>query len=403
MADLSIGSVTVSNTVADRRIYSLRSYPAPNMSVISIVLIVVGIVGLVLGAEGLVRGAARLAARTGMSSVVIGLIVVAFGTSAPELAVSVGDVLRSRDTSGGPESTAGALAVGNVVGSNIANILLALGVAAAIGGSLVVARRIIRIDVPIMIGASVLVLFMSLDEQITRIEGLVLLGALVVYLVWTVTTARRTPDAVPDDLAEVVDVDTLDTIPVRVDVGYLVGGLLLLVASSQALVRGATDIATDLGVSDLVIGLTVVAVGTSLPEVATSVLAAIRGERDLAVGNAIGSNIFNLLAVLGVTASVAPDSIPFAQSTIQVDLPVMIVVAIACLPIFANGHVLKRWEGTLFFFLYGAYIAWLVLDAAENSFRDDYGTVMLFFVVPVLALTMVVVGLQSRAASKQLR
>ncbi len=372
------------------------------MSVISIVLIVVGIVGLVAGAEGLVRGAARLAARTGMSSVVIGLTVVAFGTSAPELAVSVGDVLRSNTGSIDPDSQPGSLAVGNVVGSNIANILLALGVAAAIGGSLVVARRIVRIDVPIMIGASVLVLFMALDEEIDRIEGFILVAALVVYLVWTVVAARRDPDAVPDDLAEVVDREALDTIPVRVDLGYLVGGLLLLVASSQALVRGATDIAAELGVSDLVIGLTVVAIGTSLPEVATSVLAALRGERDLAVGNAIGSNLFNLLAVLGVTASVAPGSIPIAESSIQVDLPVMIVVAVACLPIFANGHVLKRWEGSLFFALYGAYVAWLVLDAAENDFSDDYGKVMLFFVVPLLALTMIVVGVQSRTASKKL-
>ncbi len=364
------------------------------MSVTSIVLLVVGIIGLVIGAEGLVRGAARLAARTGMSSVVIGLTVVAFGTSAPELAVSIGDVLRGSDE-------AGALAVGNVVGSNIANILLALGLAAAIGGSLVVARRIVRIDVPIMIGASVLVLFMALDEEITRVEGFILVAALVVYLVWTVTAARRHSSSAPADLAAVVDPEALGEIPVRVDLGFLAGGLVLLVVGSQALVKGATDIATDLGVSDLVIGLTVVAIGTSLPEVATSVLAALRGERELAVGNAIGSNLFNLLAVLGLTASVAPNSIPIAQSTIQVDLPVMIVVAVACLPIFANGHVLKRWEGALFFLMYVAYIAWLILDAAKNSYRDDYSTAMLFFVVPALALTMVVIGVQGRAANKR--
>jgi len=217
------------------------------MSVLSIVLLVVGIAGLVIGAEGLVRGAARLAARTGMSSVVIGLTVVAFGTSAPELAVSIGDVLRGSGAEAGPDSQPGALAVGNVVGSNIANILLALGVSAAIGGSLVVARRIVRIDVPIMIGASVLVLVMALDEQIGRIEGFVLVGALVVYLVWTVTTARRRPETVPDELADVVDADTLHEIPVRVDVGYLLAGLVLLVIGSQALVAGATDIARDLG------------------------------------------------------------------------------------------------------------------------------------------------------------
>lgn len=362
------------------------------MSLLSIVLVAIGIVALVAGAEGLVRGAARLAARTGMSSVVIGLTVVAFGTSAPELAVSVGDVLRGSDE-------AGAIAVGNVVGSNIANILFALGISAAVGGSLVVAKRIVRIDVPIMIGASVLVLLMALDEQINRIEGFILVTALIIYLVWTVTAARREPDAVPDDIASVVDPDALAKVPVWADLGFLVGGLVLLVAGSQALVTGASDIAADLGVSDLLIGLTVVAIGTSLPEVATSVLAAIRGERDLAVGNAIGSNLFNLLAVLGLTASVAPNAIPIAESAIQVDFPVMIVVAVACLPIFANGHVLKRWEGTLFFVLYVAYIAYLVLDAADSSFSNDYSNVMLFFVVPLTALTLIVVGWRSRPSA----
>ncbi len=362
------------------------------MTAISIVLLLVGIVGLVAGAEGLVRGAARLAARTGMSSVVIGLTVVAFGTSAPELAVSVGDVLR-----GGDE--AGAIALGNVIGSNIANILLALGVSAAIGGSLVVAHRIIRIDIPIMIGASVLVLLMALDEKLSRVEGLILVGALAIYLVWTVTAARRQPGSV-SDIDSVVDPETLQNVSAWTDLGFLAGGLLLLVAGSQALVSAATDIATELGVSDLVIGLTVVAIGTSLPEVATSVLAALRGERDLAVGNAIGSNLFNLLAVLGVTASVAPNAIPIAQSAIQVDFPVMIVVAVACLPIFANGHVLMRWEGAMFFAFYVAYITWLILDASEHSIRDDYGNVMLFFVVPLTAVTLTVIGVQGRAASK---
>lgn len=363
------------------------------MTVTSLVFLVVGIAGLVVGAEGLVRGAARLAARTGMSSVVIGLTVVAFGTSAPELAVSVGDVARGSED-------AGALALGNVVGSNIANILLALGFSAAIGGSLVVAARIVRIDVPIMIGASILVLLMGLDEQIGRTEGFVLVGALVVYLTWTVIAARRQPESISSEIDDVVSPEALQQASPWIDVGFLLGGLVLLVAGSQALVGGATDIATDLGVSDLVIGLTVVAIGTSLPEVATSVLAALRGERDLAVGNAIGSNLFNLLAVLGITASIAPNPIPVALSALQVDIPVMIVVAVACLPIFVNGHVLRRWEGAMFFAFYVGYITWLILDASEHAIRDDYSNVMLFFVVPLTAITLTVIGLQGRNASK---
>ena len=361
------------------------------MGVGTIALLVVGLVALVLGAETLVKGAARLAARTGMSSVVIGLTVVAFGTSAPELAVSVGDALR-----GGDE--AGAIAIGNVVGSNIANILLVLGTAAAIGGSLFVAQRIVRLDVPIMIGASVLLLIFVLNERLGRIEGVILLVALVVYVTWTVIAATRgsAPEIVTE-YEEALDPEELARAPVLADLGFVVLGLALLVVGSQSLVSSASDIAAELGVSDLVIGLTVVAIGTSLPEVATSVLAAIRGQRDLAVGNAIGSNLFNLLAVLGVTALVSPNAIPVAASAVQVDIPVMVAVAVACLPIFANGHVLRRWEGIAFLVAYAAYLVWLVLDATEHGTRDTYGDVVLYFVMPVVAVTIATLWYRGRA------
>jgi cation:H+ antiporter len=360
------------------------------MSALTIVLLIAGVACLVLGAEALIRGAARLAARTGMSSVVIGLTVVAFGTSAPELAVSIGDVL------GGGED-AGSIAIGNVIGSNIANILLALGFAAAIGGSLMVAQRIVRLDVPIMIGASVLMLIFSLNEQIGRIEGAVLTVALVVYVTWTVVSATRgTAPTVVSEYDEAFDSEHLAARSAWSDLGFVAIGLVFLVAGSQALVGAASDIATSLGVSDLVIGLTVVAVGTSLPEVATSVLAAIRGHRDLAVGNAIGSNLFNLLAVLGITALIAPNPLPVAASAIQVDIPVMIVVAVACLPIFADGHVLNRWEGVVFLGFYAGYLTWLVLDASDNTLRDSYGDVVLFFVVPITTLTLALIAVRAR-------
>jgi cation:H+ antiporter len=360
------------------------------MSALTIVLLIAGVACLVLGAEALIRGAARLAARTGMSSVVIGLTVVAFGTSAPELAVSIGDVL------GGGED-AGSIAIGNVIGSNIANILLALGFAAALGGSLIVAQRIVRLDVPIMIGASVLMLIFSLNEQIGRTEGAVLTVALVVYVTWTVVSATRgTAPTVESEYDEAFDSEHLAARTVWSDLGFVAIGLVLLVAGSQALVGAASDIATSLGVSDLVIGLTVVAVGTSLPEVATSVLAAIRGHRDLAVGNAIGSNLFNLLAVLGITALIAPNPLPVATSAIQVDIPVMIAVAVACLPIFADGHVLNRWEGIVFLGFYAGYLTWLVLDASDNTLRDSYGDVVLFFVVPITTLTLALIAVRAQ-------
>ncbi len=361
------------------------------MGIGTIALLIAGLVALVAGAEALVRGAARLAARTGMSSVVIGLTVVAFGTSAPELAVSVGDSLR-----GGPE--AGSIAIGNVVGSNIANILLVLGTAAAVGGALFVAQRIVRLDVPIMIGASVLVLIFVLDESLSRVEGLVLLLALTVYLTWTVIAATRgsAPEIV-SEYDEALAPESLAEASVWSDIGFLILGLGLLVFGSQALVSSASDIAADLGVSDLVIGLTVVAIGTSLPEVATSVLAAIRGQRDLAVGNAIGSNLFNLLAVLGVTAVISPNAIPVAASAVQVDIPVMVAVAVACLPIFANGYVLNRWEGIAFLVAYAGYLTWLVLDATDHVSRDAYGDVAVFLVAPIVTVTIATLWYRGRS------
>ncbi len=363
------------------------------MSAATLLLLIVGLVALVVGAEGLVRGASRLAARTGMSSVVIGLTVVAFGTSAPELAVSVGDSIR-----GGEE--AGSIAIGNVIGSNIANILLVLGLAAAVGGSLFVAQRIVRLDVPIMIGISVLVLLFVLDEQLGRIEGVILVVLLICYISWTVIVATRgSAPAIVAEYDEALDPEKLAQSSVLVDLCYLVAGLALLVVGSQALVRSASDIAGALGVSDLVIGLTVVAIGTSLPEVATSVLAALRGERDLAVGNAIGSNLFNLMAVLGITAIVSPNALSVASSAVRIDIPVMVAVAVACLPVFANGHVLNRWEGVVFLVLYAGYIVWLVLDANDHGFRDAYGSAMVFFVIPVIAVTIMVMWARGRSAS----
>ena len=355
------------------------------MSALTVVGLVVGIAGLVAGAEVLVRGASRIAARTGMSNVVIGLTVVAFGTSAPELAVSVGDAVR------GSES-AGEIAIGNVVGSNIANILLALGVAAVFGGALVVANRIVRIDVPLMIAVSVLLWLLVLDEQLGRWEGILLTILLVVYVTWTVWAARRgAVEVQPTELDDEFTEEALRRHSVGGDLGLVGLGLLLLVVGSQMLVAAASDIAAEFGVSDLVIGLTVVAIGTSLPEVATSVVAAVRGQRDLAVGNAVGSNLFNILAVLGITATVSPSALPVAPSVIQVDIPVMVAVAFACLPIFASGHQLRRWEGGLFVALYAAYVAWLVLDASEHNIRDSYRGVMLFFVLPIVVVTVSVI------------
>lgn len=362
------------------------------MSPLVAVWFVVGVVALVVGAESLVRGSSRLAARSGLSPVVIGLTVVAFGTSAPELAVSIG-------AAAGGESE---IALGNVIGSNIANVLLVLGLSAVVGGGLVVAQRIVRVDVPIMIVMSALVLVLGLDGRIGRTDGGLFVAILIVYLVWTVRSAVGDQDA-DEDHDGVADAATLASeyssalgrekirgSSLWRDLLYVVGGLALLVVGAQSLVTAATDIARALDISELVIGLTVVAVGTSLPEIATSVVAAARGQRDMAVGNAIGSNLFNILAVLGITGVVSP--VIVSSGARGFNLPFMLAVAVACLPIFADGFILRRWQGAVFLSYYVAYLVWLGLDAAEHDLQSAFSSLMLYFAVPLTALTVIVVA-----------
>lgn len=365
----------------------------PRMSVNAVISIIIGIVVLIGGAELLVRGASRLASRTGISPVVVGLTVVAFGTSAPELAVSLQSAWDDKAD----------LAIGNVVGSNIANVLLVLGLSAIFGGGLVVAQRIVRIDVPLMIAASVAVWLMALDGELTKLDGAILVAALVTYTTWTVIAARRSDPAMEAEYDEGLNFEKIRDTSVMVDVGLVIVGLVGLVLGARLLVSGASDIARDLGVSDLVIGLTVVAVGTSMPEIATSVLAAMRGERDLAVGNAVGSNLFNLMSVLGLSAVISPRALAISDGAQSFDLPVMTAVAVACLPVFFNGYALKRWEGGVFIAYYAAYVVYLVLDATEHAAQNAFGNVMLLFVLPLTTLTLAVVAYNAWRSAKASR
>ena len=352
----------------------------------------VGAAALIAGAELLVRGAARLATAAGLTPLVIGLTVVAFGTSAPELAVTVGSAWTGQ----------GGMAVGNVVGSNIFNVLLILGLSAAIA-PLVVSEQLVRLDVPLMVAASVAVLILALDGRVGRVDGVILFAAVLAYTTVLVMKGRRearqgpSPAAGKDDAPPGSGVDRSGRWPL--DLVAMIGGLALLVLGARWLVSAAVEVATALGVSELVVGLTIVAAGTSLPEVATSVLASLRGQRDIAVGNVVGSNLFNLLAVLGVGGLVAPDGIPVSVGALTFDIPVMIGVAVATLPIAFTGYVIARWEGLAFLGFYAAYTAFLVLQAAEHPAVDQVGTALLYFVLPLTALTLIV--LATRAFRKQ--
>ena len=364
--------------------------PTQTHMLLNLLLLAFGIALLVVGAEFLVRGASRLASMMGMTSLVVGLTIVAFGTSAPELAVSIGASLSGRSD----------LAVGNVVGSNILNVLLILGASAAIV-PLVVSRQLVRVDVPIMVGVSVLAWVLSMDGSLGRIDGAVLFSLIVAYIFFTIWQSRRSnrrddksagDDAAATALGASDESETKTMQPkLWVQCVMIVGGLVLLVTGARAVVHSSVEIARVLGVSELVIGLTIVAAGTSLPEVAASLVAAIRGERDIAVGNVVGSNIFNVLAILGAAAIVAPGgSVPISSAVLRFDFPVMTAVAVACLPIFFTGYSISRWEGFLFLGYYIAYLTFVIFSATDHYATEALGIAILYFALPLTVVTLLV-------------
>jgi cation:H+ antiporter len=350
---------------------------------VTAVLFVAGLLLLVAGGELLVRGAARLAAGVGVSPLVIGLTVVAFGTSAPELAVSV-----QAGISGQVD-----IAVGNVIGSNIFNVLFILGLSAVIV-PLVISEQLVRLDVPIMVATSFALLLLGMDGLISRFEAGFLATALVGYLVLQVVLSRRSAAGPTEQMQEKAG-------SVPINLLLIVTGLVLLVLGSRWLIEAAVAIAQIFGVSQVVIGLTVVAAGTSLPEVATSIVAGLRGQRDIAVGNVIGSNIFNILAVIGISGIVTPGGIPITAGVLNIDLPIMVAVAVLCLPIFLSHFSITRWEGLLFLAYYGLYATYLVLDSAGHDAVTNFSTIVMTIVLPLTLATLIGFSFRSWLRERQ--
>lgn len=339
-----------------------------------------GLALLALGGELLVRGASRLAAWARISPLVIGLTVVAFGTSAPELAISL------KSASAGQAD----LAVGNAVGSNICNVLLILGISALIAPT-AVSSRLLWVDVPVMIGVSLALFVAGLGGSISPLVGVSFFLALIGYVVWTIRAGRHeVPEVVEEYEHEFATAKPRTRWGLLLHAGQIVAGLALLSVGADWMVDGAVTIARFFGVSELTIGLTVVAVGTSLPEVAATVVASVRGERNIAVGNIVGSNIFNILCVLGLAAAVSPDGLPIAPAAMSFDIPLMIVVAAACLPIFFTGHRIARWEGAAFVAYYAAYLAYLILEATNEGMGRTLAVFVVGFAVPLTAITMAI-------------
>lgn len=408
------------------------------MSLEILLLLVGGLVLLVGGGEFLVRGASRLATVLGVSPLVVGLTVVAYGTSAPELAVSIRAGLAGND----------GIALANVVGSNIFNILFILG-ACALAAPLVVERRLVRIDVPVMIAACVATWLVAWDGRVALWEGLLLAAGAVAYTTYSVRSGRtetadgagatgegREPEVIagkhPGWLVTMLALAGIGGVgwglgwfelgeaalmivggllflggsvfgkggttrggDIVHQIAFVLVGLGVLVRGAGWLVGGAVTLAQNLGVSDTVIGLTIVAAGTSLPEVAASLIATIRGQRDLAIGNVVGSNIANVFAILGVSAVATPGGLSVADALLRVDLPVMVAVAVICLPMFYTGYLIRRWEGAVLMVAYVGYTTWLVFEATGNPAKTALGWAFGAVFAPIVLATFAVTGVRA--------
>lgn len=343
-------------------------------------MFLLGLAGLVAGAELLVRGASKLALSIGISPLVVGLTVVSIGTSAPEVAVSISAVLDGRTD----------IAIGNVVGSNIFNVLFILGLSALVT-PLFVGKQIIRQEIPIMIGTSILLIVLGLDGRLGIFDAVLLCGLLLSYIAFLVIQSRRQTASAGGHEPDANAGRSWDS-HWMVQLLLIAAGLALLVLGSRGLVTAAVAFAQALGVSDIIIGLTIVAAGTSMPEVATSVMAALRKESDIAVGNVIGSCVFNILGCLGLAGLFASaPGLVVAPSVIHFDAWVMLAAAFACLPAFITGRCIARWEGAVFLAYYIAYAAYLVMAAQQHDALEAFSTIMMTFALPLTIVTLVVV------------
>jgi len=324
---------------------------------LNILLCLVGFIMLYYGAEWLVKGSSSLAIRLGITPVVIGLTVVAFGTSAPELVVSLVSSIKGNSM----------IAVGNVVGSNICNITLVLGMA-AVFQPITTDRSVIRRDIPIMLGISFYLLILSINSTLGRIEGATLFGGILLYTIFNYYSARKKSNAGLDDdeVLLKLELDEIKFIASRQkQIVLILAGITGVIVGAQIVVASAVKIMDILGVSEKFIGLTIVAFGTSLPELATSVIAALRKEMDISIGNLVGSNVFNILSVLGAASLVRPISIPggFFESGLIIDYLVMIFTSLLPWLMMRRTSTVTRKDGFLLLACYAGYLVYLMIKA----------------------------------------
>lgn len=319
-----------------------------------LVIFISGLIIILLGAEFVLSSSSRIAAMMGIRPIIIGLTVVSIGTSMPELAVGITAVSEGY----------GSLAVGNIAGTNMLNILFILGLSAALK-PLPLHQLSIRLDVPVMIGAAVILFLMALDGMISRIEGIFLFLAAIVYVVVLIRMSKKESVSLKKEYEEEYSTKALlnkpGTLAITGNSVLLIAGIGLSVLGANLLVDGSVDIALSLGVSEAIIGLTIVAIGTSAPELATTIMATIKNDRDVAIGNLIGSSISNILVILGLTTIASPHGVDVSKDILWLDLPLAAAVAIACYPVFRSNKMVSRTEGIVFVSLYLVYLSSLIL------------------------------------------
>ena len=310
-----------------------------------------GLGALVVGAEVMVRGAAAVASRLGISPIVVGLTVVSIGTSMPELAVGV--VAASEGS--------GALAVGNIAGTNVVNLLFVLGLSALIL-PLAIEMRTLRFELPVMAGAAILLWMLAANGVLSRIDGLILVIGAIAYTFAVIRASRRETREAAAEFSEAFPADGTRTDGRRnaLDVGMMLGGIAIVVLGAEWLVDAAVGMAREFGVSDALIGLTIVAIGTSAPELVTTIVSTLRGERDIAVGNLLGSSIYNILLILGISCLVPAHGLELTPALVRIDIPIMVAVTLACIPIFISGRRVGRIEGGAMVVAYLAYLVFLL-------------------------------------------
>lgn len=320
------------------------------------ILLVIGFFFLIFGAKCLVHASSKLASILGFSPLIIGLTVVAYGTNSPELFVSAQAALMDK----------GEMAIGNIIGSNIFNILAVLGISSLIR-PLIVCKTLFLFDVPIMILVTLLFLFVCFFGQITLPIAIGLLLLVILYTIFTVVRSKQTPSDLQKEFAQEYSNGRVSWKKIGWELLLIVVGLILLVFGSEWFVDGASHIARLLGVSDVVIGLTLVAIGSSLPELATSIYAILKKEYDIAVGNIVGSNIFNILGVLGIATFFAPDGIPTDPTLLHIDVPILLFASSLCVPLVRKGAAFGRWKGGFLLLIYIGYVLYTIYDPNRNQ------------------------------------